>query len=164
MQGEKAMETSKNGVLKIPSMPEIKFHREAILIEVVDGDTLDIEIDLGWSAKLKERVRLEFVDTPEINNREENKYGKLIKAHVQEFLPEETSLIITSTAYERTGRIRGKFGRTIATIYRASDGWCLNDYLLQNRFGWRTKEKGELAEERDLSTLTGFKRLHGFLE
>ena len=47
-------------------MPEDRFNRSAVLLRVVDGDTLDVEIDVGWSMKLKERIRLERVDTPEL--------------------------------------------------------------------------------------------------
>jgi hypothetical protein len=45
------------------------------LLQVIDGDMLDVEIDLGWSVKLKERVRLERVDTPELRKAAERKAG-----------------------------------------------------------------------------------------
>ncbi|MDC0358101.1 thermonuclease family protein [Oligoflexia bacterium] len=142
-------------------MPEIKFHREAILRRVVDGDTLDVEIDLGWSMKLKERLRLEFVDTPELNKKEEKKAGQLVKSHLEELLPVDTTrLIITSMAYDRNGRVRGKYGRTMAVVYRADDGWCLNKYLLKERLAWKTDENGKIAGKRDLSLLTGIAKLN----
>lgn len=141
-------------------MPKIKFYREAILRRVVDGDTLDVEIDLGWSIKLKERLRLEHVDTPELNNKAERGAAQLVKSHIEEILPVDTTrLIITSKAYDRNGRVRGKFGRTLAVVHRADDGWCLNRYLLEEKLAWETDTKGEISGERDLSLLTGIEKL-----
>jgi micrococcal nuclease len=136
-------------------MPEDRFTRSAVLIRVVDGDTLDVEIDLGWSMRLKERLRLERVDTPELRRAEERKAGVWVKGRVEELFKEGTRIIITSMAYDRTGQVRGKFGRTMAVIYRADDQLCLNEYLLQERLAWRTNDSGKLLEERSLSLLTG---------
>lgn len=136
-------------------MPEDRFIRSAELIRVVDGDTLDVEIDLGWSMRLKERLRLERVDTPELRKPEERKAGLWVKDKVSELFKEKTRLIITSMAYNRTGQVRGKFGRTMAVVYRAEDGLCLNEYLLRERLAWRTNDSGKLLEERSLSLLLG---------
>ena len=136
-------------------MPDIKFHREALLLRVVDGDTIDVEIDLGWSMKLKERLRLEQVDTPEINKKAESKAGKWVKKEVEKLFKKGTPLIITSMAYDRTGHVRGKYGRTMAVVYRAEDGFCLNKHLIAKKVAWRTNGKGSLLEERTLTSLTG---------
>lgn len=53
-------------------MPEDRFIRRGVIVRVVDGDTLDVEIDLGWSMKLRERLRLELVDTPEMKRAAES--------------------------------------------------------------------------------------------
>ena len=37
-----------------PTKPVDRFIRQAVLIEIIDGDTLDVQIDLGWSMKLKD--------------------------------------------------------------------------------------------------------------
>lgn len=145
----------KLGEPPFPSMPDDRFHRNAILLKVVDGDTLDVEIDLGWSMKLKERLRLEGLDTPEVRNQAEKKAGNWVKQEVWKFLPENTPIIIASMAYDRTGRVRGKYGRTMALVYRVADGACLNEYLLINKMAWRTDDKGSLLDARTLSLLTG---------
>lgn len=136
-------------------MPEDRFNRSAILLRVIDGDTLDVEIDLGWSMKLKERIRLERVDTPELRKAAEQKAGAWVKKNVEEFFEIEKRIIITSMAYDRTGQVRGKFGRTMAVVYRAHDKQCLNEYLLSKRLAWRTNNSGKLVEERALDLLTG---------
>jgi micrococcal nuclease len=136
-------------------MPKERFYRNAILIRVVDGDTLDVEIDLGWSMKLKERLRLEGLDTPEIRSKAEKKAGNWVKQEVEKLLRQNTPLIIASMAYDRTGRVRGKYGRTMAVVYRAQDGFCLNKYLLKEKLAWRTNNNGSLLDERELSLLKG---------
>jgi micrococcal nuclease len=136
-------------------MPEDRFSRSAILLQVIDGDTLDVEIDLGWSMKLKERVRLERVDTPELRKAAERKAGMWVKKNVEDFFDKAEPLVITSMAYDRTGQVRGKFGRTMAVVYRARDGQCLNAYLLNNNLAWRTDDNGKLLQERSLALLTG---------
>lgn len=142
------------------SMPEDRFNRKATFIRVVDGDTIDVEIDLGWSMKLKERLRLSDVDTPEMNKTEESSAGKFVRDVVTEFFQEKEELIITSEAYDRTGKVRGKFGRTIAEVYRVRDGASLNQYLLAEKLGWPTDKTGKIAGKRSLAKLTGIPKKH----
>ena len=51
------------------------YHYKAVLVRVIDGDTIDVDIDLGFSLTKKERVRLAVIDTPETitKNLEEKK-------------------------------------------------------------------------------------------
>ena len=66
------------------------FEYNAVIVKVVDGDTVDVDIDLGFSVWLKkQRVRLYGLDTPESRTRdkEEKKYGLLAKAKVLEHCP-----------------------------------------------------------------------------
>jgi len=87
-------------------MPEDRFSRSAILLQVIDGDTLDVEIDLGWSMRLRERVRLERVDTPEIKRKEERDAAIWVKEEVEKLLKPGAPMVITSMAYDRTGQVR----------------------------------------------------------
>ena len=135
-------------------MPEDRFHRSAVLLGVVDGDTIDVEIDLGWSTKLKERIRLEWLDTPEIKAAEKTA-GLWVKQEVEKFFENYPDLVITSMAYDRTGKVRGKYGRTLAVVYRAADRLCLNKYLIENKLAWRTDSNGTVIEDRTLTSLTG---------
>ena len=137
------------------SMPEDRFIRRAVIVRVVDGDTLDVEIDLGWSMKLRERLRLERVDTPEIRRAEESKAAKWVSEKVREHFGENTDIIIASMAFDRTGQVRGKFGRTMAVVYRAEDRLCLNELLLREKWAWPTDDSGKLLSARSLDLLTG---------
>ena len=141
--------------VEFENAPQEKFHRVAIVKNIVDGDTLDVEIDLGWSIKIKERLRLEQVDTPEINDKVEKRAGAWVKSRVVELLPEGTRLLITSKSYDRNGNVRGKYGRTMAVVYTADEGMCLNRYLYEEGLAWPADERGKIIGERSLSRLHG---------
>lgn len=136
-------------------MPEDRFIRRGVIVRVVDGDTLDVEIDLGWSMKLRERLRLELVDTPEMKRAAESNAAKWVSEQVRKHFYENTPIIIASMAFDRTGQVRGKFGRTMAVVYRARDQLCLNELLLREKWAWPTDNKGKLLSARSLDLLTG---------
>ena len=81
---------------------------------VIDGDTVDVDIDLGFGVWLrKERVRMYGIDTPESRTRdlEEKKYGLAAKAFVLAFLPvdSEQTLRTRKDGKGKFGRILGEF-------------------------------------------------------
>ena len=60
------------------------------ILRVVDGDTVDVDIDLGFGVWMhKERIRLHGIDTPESRTRdlEEKKYGLIAKQKIKDFMP-----------------------------------------------------------------------------
>jgi len=81
------------------------------LLRIVDGDTIDVDIDLGFSIHQKNRIRLSGIDTPEIRTRDtvEKKRGFAAKNRLAELLPEE---FIIRTKYDN----RGKYGRVLGTL------------------------------------------------
>ena len=91
---------------------------------VVDGDTVDVDIDLGFGVWLhKERVRVLGIDTPESRTRdkEEKKYGLAAKAFVKDFF-RIGDVVLTTKKYDakgKFGRILGDFkcnGRTLSKV------------------------------------------------
>ncbi len=84
------------------------------ILRVIDGDTVDIDIDLGFGVWMhRERVRLYGIDTPESRTRdlEEKKFGLLAKAYVRDHLPVGSiqTLITIKDGKGKFGRILGKF-------------------------------------------------------
>jgi len=84
------------------------------ILRVVDGDTVDVDIDLGFGVWLrKERVRLHGIDTPESRTRdlEEKKYGLAAKQFVKDILlvGSKQRLITEKDKTGKFGRILGKF-------------------------------------------------------
>ena len=70
------------------------------IVKVVDGDTVDVDIDLGFDVWLKkQRIRLYGVDTPESRTRdlEEKKYGLAAKAFVESYLPVGSMTLVASS-------------------------------------------------------------------
>ena len=90
------------------------FEYQCKIVKIIDGDTVDVDIDLGFGVWLKkQRIRFYGIDTPESRTRdlEEKKYGLAAKAFVEAHLPVGSIRTLT-TVKDKTGkygRILGKF-------------------------------------------------------
>ena len=84
-------------------------------IRIVDGDTIDADIDLGFGLMMRERIRLFGINTPETRTRdkEEKKKGLAAKKRLEELLEKSESDITVQTQFDS----RGKFGRILGTLY-----------------------------------------------
>jgi micrococcal nuclease len=95
------------------------YEYKAELIRVIDGDTLELNIDLGFGIKFKERVRLAGINTPEIfsvkKESDEYKKGMEAKIFVENMLRSKD--IVIQTEKDK----KGKYGRYIATIIVGGD-------------------------------------------
>tara|TARA_B100001013_G_scaffold262204_2_gene164784 strand:+ start:6177 stop:6620 length:444 start_codon:yes stop_codon:yes gene_type:complete len=85
------------------------------VLKVVDGDTIDVRIDMGFDIKYKSRVRLFGIDTPESRTRdlEEKKLGLLSKKYLKDKLAVGKRLTIKTHKGEQTG----KFGRILGEVF-----------------------------------------------
>lgn len=113
------------------------------MLRVVDGDTVDVDIDLGFGVWMrKQRIRLYGIDTPESRTRdlEEKKYGLAAK----DFLVKWTSAgeLVLKTHKDD----RGKFGRILGEIY--AHGVNLNDKMVyeHHAVAYHGQSKEEIAE------------------
>ena len=106
-------------------------------LKVVDGDTIDAEIDLGFDIKVKKRVRFVGINAPESRTRdlEEKAKGLAAKDRVKAILAENDIFTIESQEI-------GKYGRVLGKIYLSRiDGRdsltqiCLNDQLIKEGHG-----------------------------
>ena len=90
------------------------YEYRATVLKVVDGDTVDVDIDLGFGVVLTdERVRIMGIDTPESRTRDkvEDLFGEAAKARVKELLGEK---VILRTEINKNGEdMKGKFGRIL---------------------------------------------------
>ena len=103
------------------------YEYKATIIKVVDGDTVDVDIDLGFGVVLSnERVRIMGIDTPESRTRdkEEKKFGLAAKARLKSLLGKTCTL---KTQINKNGEdMKGKFGRILGDfdVYdSSSDSW-----------------------------------------
>jgi micrococcal nuclease len=91
---------------------------DVILLDCVDGDTVDVDIDLGFGVWLKdERVRIMGIDTPESRTRDkvEKLFGTAAKNRLKELLAEGGKLITTENKHGED--MKGKFGRILGDFY-----------------------------------------------
>ena len=99
------------------------------LVRVVDGDTVDVDIDLGFGVILSnQRIRLANIDAPEsrTTDLQEKKYGLISKQFLQSLLPNQFT--IKTIEFNR-----GKYGRIIADIYIkdiSEISICVNDIMI----------------------------------
>ena len=91
---------------------------DVTVLKVVDGDTVDVDIDLGFGITLRdERVRVMGIDTPEsrTSDKVEDLFGEAAKARVKELMAEGGKLITTE---DKNGEdMKGKFGRILGDFY-----------------------------------------------
>ena len=104
---------------------------DVVLLKVVDGDTVDVDINLGFGVWLKEeRVRIMGIDTPESRTSDdvEKLFGLAAKNRLKELLHNGGKLITTEDA--KGEDMKGKFGRILGD-FRAPDGRLVTDILIE---------------------------------
>lgn len=106
-------------------------YRISSLAKVVDGDTIDVNIDLGFDVGTKQRVRLLGIDTPEsrTSDKEEKRFGLLSKKKLKEWClkavaSENDDIEIELRCPEADSR--GKFGRVLGEVWVSEDGVWTN--------------------------------------
>jgi micrococcal nuclease len=96
---------------------------DVVVLRVVDGDTVDVDINLGFGVWLKdERVRIMGIDTPESRtaDRVEDLFGEEAKSRLKELMKDGGKLITTE---DKDGEdMKGKFGRILGDFYVEYDG------------------------------------------
>jgi len=116
-------------------------YRIKALERVVDGDTIDVAIDLGFDVSTSQRVRLLGIDTPEsrTSDKEEKKYGLLSKTKLKEWCmkavaSEKDDIVMEIRCPEADSR--GKFGRVLGEVWVSEDGtWTnVNKWLCDNGY------------------------------
>jgi len=101
------------------------------VVKIVDGDTVDVDIDLGFGVTLTdERVRIMGIDTPESRTRDkvEDLFGEAAKERLKVLMKDGGKLITTE---DRKGEdMKGKFGRILGD-FRIGDGRKVTDILIE---------------------------------
>jgi micrococcal nuclease len=103
---------------------------DVVLLKCVDGDTVDVDIDLGFNVWLKdERVRIMGIDTPESRTRDkvEKVFGTAAKDRLYELMKDGAKLITTENKHGED--MKGKFGRILGD-FRAPNGDLVTDIMI----------------------------------
>lgn len=134
------------------------FEYRANIVRVIDGDTIEVDIDLGFTLWLRNQtIRLLGVDCPETRSRdkEEVVYGKMAKKFVEDFCAECVGQVLIQTEIEDViGSNREKFGRILANVLNEKSGESLNDLLLDKFLAvpyYGKESKAELKAKHKLN-------------
>ena len=146
--------------MKPPSRKSCYNFRVTEIVKVLDGDTIDVIIDLGFDLYKKERVRIAGVDTPEKRTRdlEEKALGQdatdWMKERFDGAISGEDDLVIRT---ELDGGV-GKYGRLLGWLYIGDDLVSLNEQMIEEGYAWSydggTKKK-DFQELRDIRIAKG---------
>ena len=144
------------GAMVPPSRKSCYNFRVVWIDRVVDGDTIDVSIDLGIDHIKKERVRIAGIDTPEKRTRdlEEKALGidatNWMKKNLEDTIAGDDELTIRT---ELVGGM-GKYGRLLGWLYVGESDVSLNEIMIEQGYAWAydggTKQKNfeELREIR----------------
>ena len=150
------------GAMTPPSRKSCYNFRVVSVDKVLDGDTIDVTIDLGFDLYKKERVRIAGVDTPEKRTRdlEEKVLGidatNWMKGKLEDTINGEDELIIRT---ELKGGV-GKYGRLLGWLYVGDDVVSLNEQMITEGYAW---EYDGGTKKKDFEELREIRRAHGTL-
>jgi micrococcal nuclease len=98
--------------------------RNARVIRIVDGDTLHLDVDLGFDSRISTSCRLDGIDTPEMKT----PAGKVAKARLEALLPVGTELVMQTVKDNRE-----KYGRYLTTIFFPGTLGSINQQLIDEK-------------------------------
>jgi len=130
-------------------------YRVKKITNVVDGDTIDVEIDLGFNVSFSQRVRLAGIDTPE--SRTKDKFEKTLGLESKEYLKsklKDATMVVIKTEKPDSSE---KYGRILGWLYKDGDTVSVNDHMIEDGYAWgylgetKIKDFAALAKQRELS-------------
>lgn len=101
---------------------------------IVDGDTIDVLIDLGFDILFQSRVRLAGIDTPESRTKDlkEKALGLESKEYLKKALKDAKSVVIKTEKMDSSE----KYGRILGWVYINGDTVSLNDMMINDGYAW----------------------------
>ena len=157
------MSESPMGAMTPPSRKSCYNFRVTSIDRVLDGDTIDVTIDLGFDLYKKERVRVAGVDTPEKRTRdlEEKELGidatNWLKDKLDGAIAGDDDLVIRT---ELVGGV-GKYGRLLGWLYIGGDAESsLNEQMIDEGYAW-AYDGG--TKQKNFEDLREIRRAHGTL-
>ena len=150
------------GAMVPPNRKSCYNFRVVEINRVLDGDTIDVTIDLGFDLFKKERVRVAGVDTPEKRTRdlEEKALGidatNWLKEKLEGALAGDDDLVIRT---ELVGGV-GKYGRLLGWLYVGDGDMSLNEQMIAEGYAW-SYDGG--TKQKNFEVLRGIRRSYGTL-
>jgi micrococcal nuclease len=131
-----------------------EYHIKKVL-KVVDGDTIDVDIDLGFSVSFTQRVRLAGIDTPE--SRTKDLKEKALGLECKDFVSKQIKAATTITIKTEKLDSSEKYGRILGWVYLDDASKSLNELMIDNGYAWaydggtKKKDFDELLAKRSTS-------------
>ena len=150
------------GRMTPPSRKSCYNFRVTKIKKVVDGDTIDVVIDLGFDLTKTERVRIAGVDTPEKRTRdlEEKALGldatNWLKEKLNETIKSDQELTIRTELVGGTG----KYGRLLGWLYIGDAEVSLNQQMIEEGYAW---DYDGGAKNKNFQQLRNIRKEHGTL-
>ena len=150
------------GAMIPPSRKSCYNFRVTKIKKVLDGDTIDVVIDLGFDLAKTERVRIAGVDTPEkrTRNLEEKALGldatNWLKDKLNQTIKGEDELVVRT---ELVGGV-GKYGRLLGWLYVGDSDVSLNEQMIEEGYAW-PYDGG--TKQKNFEDLREFRRHQGTL-
>ena len=118
------------------------------IAKVVDGDTVDVIVDLGFSLYKKERCRVAGIDTPEsrTRNKKEKVYGLEAKAYLQGILESAENLTVKTEK-------DGKYGRMLGWLYCDNIEGSINNLMIEAGYAWKYDGGTKLTDDERFQLL-----------
>ena len=150
------------GAMTPPSRKSCYNFRVTKIVKVLDGDTIDVLIDLGFDLYKKERVRIAGVDTPEKRTRdlEEKALGIDATAWMKEKLDGAIKGDDELTVRTELVGGMGKYGRLLGWLYVGDDTVSLNEQMITEGYAW-SYDGG--TKQKNFEDLREIRRAHGTL-
>ena len=152
------------GAMVPPSRKSCYNFRVTEIVKVLDGDTIDVLIDLGFDLFKKERVRIAGVDTPEKRTRDLEE--KALGIDATNWLKKKLEDTIAGDGDELTIRTElvggtGKYGRLLGWLYINEDLISLNEQMITEGYAW-AYDGG--TKQKDFEELREIRRTYGTLD
>jgi micrococcal nuclease len=118
-------------------------YRVKKVLKVVDGDTIDVDIDLGFNVSYTQRVRLAGIDTPESRTTDlkEKALGLEVKEYLKNLLDGAEDIVIQTEKPDSSE----KYGRILGWLFINDDEVSLNEKMINDGYAWEydggTKKK-----------------------
>jgi len=127
-------------------------YRVKKITNVVDGDTIDVDIDLGFSISYSQRVRLAGIDTPEsrTTDKAEKALGLEAKEYIKSKVKEAKDIIIKTQKPDSSE----KYGRILGWLYVDGSSKSINEQMIEDGYAWgymgetKVKDFEALAKQR----------------
>jgi len=127
-------------------------YRVKKVTKILDGDTIDVDLDLGFNISYSQRVRLSGVDTPESRTKDlnEKKFGVEAKEYVKSLI-DNAKLVVIKTEKPDSSE---KYGRILGQVFLDGSKVSVNQMLIDNGYAWaydgttKVKDFEELLNKR----------------